>query len=190
MDDAADVTMVLERARAGEAGARNQLMRLIYGELRQVAAGLMAGERPGHSLQPTALVHEAVLRLIGEEALTRAPNRRYVFAAAARAMRQILVDHARRRDAAKRGGGREEVPLDSVLERFDRRAIDLVALDDALERLAALSPRQSQVVTLRFFGGYSVPEVAKLLDVSPSTVESDFRLARAWLRRQLAGEVP
>jgi RNA polymerase sigma factor (TIGR02999 family) len=180
-----DVTALLGEIRAGDVRARDRLVERVYAELRRVAGGLMRAEPAGHSLQPTALLHEALADLLRGEALRQAPNRAYLFGAAARAMREVLVDHARRRRAEKRGAGRQRLPLDAVLLYFEEQKVDVLALHDALERLAALNERQSQVVTLRFFGGLTVPEVAEHLGVSVSTVESDFRVARAWLRQQL-----
>jgi RNA polymerase sigma factor (TIGR02999 family) len=180
-----DVTTLLEAVRAGSPDARDQLVALLYGELRRVAGDLMRRERPGHTLQPTALVHEALLRLLRPEALGNAQNRAQFLAAAARAMRRVLVDHARQRAADKRGGGRASVPLDDVLDYFAEQRLDVLAVHEALNRLAGLHERQSQVVELRFFGGYSVAEIAELLQVSVSTVESDFRKATAFLHSQL-----
>ncbi len=190
-DDAReDLTVLLAEARSGDTGARERLTRAVYGELRQMAGALMRRERPGHTLQPSALVNEAIVRLFEGEALDRASDRRYLFAAAAQAMRQVLVDHARRRDAAKRDGGRNRVPLDQVLQYFDERRLDVLALHEALDRLIALDERQGLVVSLRFFAGLSVPEVADVLDVSVGTIEGDWRIARAWLRGQLGGSFP
>ena len=185
-----DLTELLAEARSGDTEARERLTRAVYGELRQMAGALMRRERPGHTLQPSALVNEAIVRLFEGEALNRAADRRYLFAAAAQAMRQVLVDHARRRDAAKRDGGRNRVPLDQVLQFFDERRLDVVALHEALDRLIALNERQGLVVSLRFFAGLSVPEVADVLDVSVGTIEGDWRIARAWLRGQLGGSFP
>jgi RNA polymerase sigma factor (TIGR02999 family) len=182
-----DLTAILNEARAGGPDARERLVRAIYYELRRTAGGLMRRERPGHTLQPSALVHEALLRLLDGDTLAAIPNRRYLFAAAAQAMRQVLVDHARRRNARKRDGNRVRVPLDQVLASFDEQGLDVIAIHEALERLAQDHPRPAQVVTLRFFGGFSVPEVAESLGVSDTTVESDWRFARAWLRGQLGG---
>jgi RNA polymerase sigma factor (TIGR02999 family) len=181
-----DLTAILDEARSGGPGARERLVRAIYAQLRRTAGGLMRRERPGHTLQASALVHEALLRLLDGDALAYLPNRRYLFAAAAQAMRQILVEHARRR-ARKREGDRARVPLDQVLAGFDERGLDVIALHEALERLAQDHPRPAQVVDLRFFGGLSVPEVAEALAVSDTTIESDWRFARAWLRGQLGG---
>jgi RNA polymerase sigma factor (TIGR02999 family) len=184
-DLAGEVTTLLEAVRAGDDLARDRLVECVYEELRHLAAGLMHGEPAGHSLEPTALLHEAFARLFQANALRQAPNRTYLFGTVVRAMREVLVDHARRRNAAKRGGGRQRLALDAVLLSFEERDLDVVALHEALERLAAFHSRQSQVVELRFFGDCTVPEIAALLGVSVSTVESDFRIARAWLRQQL-----
>jgi RNA polymerase sigma factor (TIGR02999 family) len=182
-----DLTAILNEARAGGTEARERLVRAIYAELRRTAGGRMRRERPGHTLQPSALVHEALLRLLDGDTLADVPNRRYLFAAAAQAMRQVLVDHARRRSARKRDGNRVRVPLYQVLDGFEEQGLDVIALNEALERLAQEHPRPAQVVDLRFFGGLSVPEVAATLAVSDTTVESDWRFARAWLRGQLGG---
>jgi RNA polymerase sigma factor (TIGR02999 family) len=147
----------------------------------------MRHERRDHTLQASALVHEALLRLLDGDTLADIPNRRYLFAAAAQAMRQVLVEHARRRSARKREGARVRVPLDQVLAGFDEQGLDVIALHEALERLARDHPRPAQVVDLRFFGGLSIPEVAETLAVSDTTIESDWRFARAWLRGQLGG---
>jgi RNA polymerase sigma-70 factor, ECF subfamily len=147
-----------------------------------MAGGLMRHERPGHTLQPSALVHEALLRLLRDEALADVPNRGFLFAAAAQAMRQVLVDHARRRGARKRNGHRVQIPMYQVLTSFEERGLDMIALHEALIDLAREHPRQAQVVTLRFFGGLSVPGVAAALGVSDTTAEGDWRFARAWLR--------
>ncbi len=185
-----ELTALLAEAHSGDGEARERLTRAVYGELRQMAGALMRRERPGHTLQPSALVNEAIVRLFEGAALARAQDRRYLFAAAAQAMRQVLVNHARRRDAAKRDGGRQRVPLDQVLQYFDERQLDVVALHEALDRLMALDERQGLVVSLRFFAGLSVPEVADVLDVSVGTIEGDWRIARAWLRGQLGGSFP
>jgi RNA polymerase sigma factor (TIGR02999 family) len=184
-DPHGDLTMVLKEVRAGSEEAKGRLVRAVYGELHKMAVGFMREERPDHTLQPTALVHEAIIRLFDGDVLGKAPNRRYVFGAAAQAMREILVDHARRRRAGKRIGGRHRLPLDEVLNVFEEQRLDVVALHEAIDRLSQRHERQGQVVTLRFFGGLSVAEVGELLEVSVATVESDWRIARAWLRGQL-----
>ena len=182
-----DLTVLLGEVRAGDEDAKDRLVRAIYAELRRTAGGLMHHERPGHTLEPSALVHEALMRLLDGEVLAEVPNRRYLFAAAAQAMRQVLVDHARRRRSAKREGGRARVPLDEALVALEEQGLEVLAIHEALDRLAQAHPRQAQVVTLRFFGGLSVPEVAESLEVSTTTVESDWRFARAWLEGQLGG---
>jgi RNA polymerase sigma factor (TIGR02999 family) len=182
-----DLTAILNEARSGGADARERLVRAIYAHLRRTAGGLMRRERPGHTLQPTALVHEALLRLLDGDSLADVSNRRYLFAIAAQAMRQVLVDYARHRKARKREGNRIRVPLDQVLAGFDEKGLDVIALHDALERLTQDHPRQAQVVTLRFFGGLPVAEVAEILAVSDTTIKKDWRFARAWLRGQLGG---
>jgi RNA polymerase sigma factor (TIGR02999 family) len=182
-----DLTAILSEIRAGRPDAQDRLIRAIYDELRRTAGRLMRRERPGHTLQPSALVHEALLRLRDGDALADIPNRRYLFAAAAQAMRQVLVDHARHRRTRKRGGHRVRVPLDQVLASFEEQGLEVIDLHQALDRLAQAHPRQAQVVTLRFFGGLSVPEVAETLEVSDTTIESDWRFARAWLKGQLGG---
>jgi RNA polymerase sigma factor (TIGR02999 family) len=193
MADGGEITALLDAIRAGDEQARTALVERIYDRLHDAADRLMRGERAEHTLQPTALLHEALARLLNGEVFTTAPNRIYLYQAATRAMRQILVDHARRRKAACRGGGRQRLtdtaPLDLAVAYFDDRGLDVEALHNALDRLAALHERQGQVVGLRFFGGLSVDAVARHLQVSISTVERDFRLARAWLRRELGREL-
>jgi RNA polymerase sigma factor (TIGR02999 family) len=189
-EEPADLTAILGEVRAGHPDAQDRLLRAIYDELRRTAAGLMRRERPDHTLQPSAVVHEALLRLLDGNALVDIPNRRYLFATTARAMRQVLIEHARRRQARKRDGDWARVPLDEALVGFDERGIDLIALHEALERLALGYPRQAQVVDLRFFGGLSIAEVAELMEVSTTTIESDWRFARAWLKGQLGTSEP
>jgi RNA polymerase sigma-70 factor, ECF subfamily len=179
--------ILLEQARAGDERARGELIARIYDELRQVASNLMRRERADHTLSPTAVVHEAVIRLLGEAVFEKAADRGFLLAAAARAMREVLIDHARRRAAARRGGGMARVPLDAVVDYLEGQRLDVVAVHEALDRLAALDGRQAQVTTLRYFGGMTVAEVAAALGVSVATVEQDWRLARAWLAGQLGG---
>jgi RNA polymerase sigma-70 factor, ECF subfamily len=182
-----ELTLILARARAGDEGARDKLLAQVYDELRQVASGMMRRERADHTLSPTAVVNEAVIRLLGEAIFDKAADRSYLFASAARAMREVLIDHARRRATDRRGGGRRRVPLDAVVDYFQGQGLDLVAVHEALDRLAERDERQAQVMTLRYFGGMTVPEVATALGVSTVTVERDWRLARAWLAGQLGG---
>jgi len=179
---AADITRLLHAWRAGEDGAFERLVPLVYGELRRVAHARMRGQQAGHSLQTTALVHEAYLRLVDARDHNW-QNRTHFFALCSQAMRQILVDAARARGAAKRGGVR--VPFEDWLAASPPPDIDLLALDEALTRLAAEDPRQGQVVELRYFGGLSVEETAEVLGVSPQTVMRDWSAAKLWLVRAL-----
>ena len=166
--------------------AANNLAPLVYDELRRLAGALMRRERPGQTLQPTALVHEAYLRLLKDRP-DRWQNRAHFCAIAAHSMRQILIERARARDAQKRGGGGAKVTLDEGMMAGAPRPIDFLALDDALERLAALDAEQARIVELRFFGGLSVEETAEALGSSPATIKRRWTLARAWLARELEG---
>ena len=183
---ARQVTQLLVRWREGDRRALDELMPLVYEELRRLAAHYMRGERPGHTLQTSALVNEAYLRLAAHEEI-QWQDRAHFFAVAAQAMRRILVDHARRRGNQKRGGGAPRVALDEALIVSAERVAEVVALDDALARLAEIAPRKSQLVELRFFGGLSIEEAAEVLGVSPGTVMRDWTFAKAWLRREIAG---
>jgi RNA polymerase sigma-70 factor (ECF subfamily) len=180
-----EISLILARVRAGDDDARGEVITRIYEELRQVASRMMRRERAGHTLSPTAVVHEAVVRLLDEAVFDRASDRDFLFAAAARAMREILVDHARRRAAARRGGEWERVPLDSLVEYFEAQDVDVSEIHEAIVRLTALDERQGQAITLRYFGGLTVSEVASALGISVATVERDCRLGRAWLHGQL-----
>ena len=180
-----DVSLILARARAGDLAARGEVISRIYDELRLVAARMMQRERASHTLSPTAVVHEAVVRLLGEAVFDRAPDRTFLLAAAAQAMREVLVDHARRRAAARRGGKWVRVPLDSVVDYFEDQDVDVSEVDEAIVRLTALDERQGRIITLRYFGGLTVTEVASALGISVATVERDCRLGRAWLHAQL-----
>ena len=180
------VTQLLREWSNGDRAALDKLIPIVYDELRRQAARYMRRERPGQSLQTTALVHETYLRLIDQRAV-RWQNRAHFFAIAARLMRRILVDHVRRHRAAKRGGPEPELlTLDGGEAEHDMRAVDLLALDAALTRLAALDERQAQVVELRFSGDLSVEEAAGVLGVSERTVKRDWQAAKTWLRRELA----
>jgi RNA polymerase sigma factor (TIGR02999 family) len=184
-----DTVELLARARTGDDKAVSALLPLVYDELRRLAASYLRRERPGQTLQATALVHEAYVRLIGEG---KQPwqDRAHFVAIAALSMRQILVERARRRQAAKRGGDPERITLDDhVLGQAPAHGedhVDLVALDAALDRLAAEQPRQARIIELRYFGGLSVEECAEALDISPATVKRDWTVARAWLKRALS----
>lgn len=185
-DPKSAVTTILERAGAGGREALDELLPLVYEELRQLARRQLAGEWRRRPVDTTGLVHEAYLKLVDETAVPL-KSRPYFFAAAARAMRQVLVDAARRRDRAKRGGGREDEEIDEATLAVDGFAAELLDLDAALGRLAAALPRQARVLECRFFGGLSVEETAAALEISHRTVKRDFSLARAWLYRELGG---
>ena len=182
--DSAQVTGLLLKWGEGDEAALNRLIPLVQRELHQIARRFMARERPGHSLQATALVNEAFLKLIDVKHVNW-QNRAHFLAVSARLMRRILVDHARARGYQKRGGGAAKVTFDEALLVGDVRGPNLVALDDALTALEQLDVRKSRVIELRFFGGLSVEETASVLRVSPDTVMRDWRLAKAWLLREL-----
>jgi RNA polymerase sigma factor (TIGR02999 family) len=175
-----DVTRILSAIGQGDSQAAEQLLPLVYEELRQLAATKLAHEAPGQTLQPTALVHEAYLRLIDEENEPHWDSRGHFFAAAAEAMRRILVENARRRQASKHGGGRQRIPL-AEFHRVAESPQDLLDLDDALTRFAAVEPDKARLVQLRFFAGLSMPEAATILGVSLATAERWWTYARAWL---------
>lgn len=180
-----EVTHLLLAWSNGDRAALDQLMPIVYAELRQLASRYLGGERPGHTLQPTALVNEAYLRLVDQSSL-QWQNRAHFFAVAARMMRHILVDYARARHNAKRGGRAVKVTLDEAAEVSTERTAEMVALDDALTELSEFDQRKSQIVELRYFGGLSVEETAEALNVSPGTVMREWTLAKAWLRRELS----
>src|ERR1051325_896362 len=171
----------------GNQAALNELIPLIEQELHRIAHQYMNRENPGHTLQTTALVNEAYLRLIDQKKV-RWQNRAHFFAIAAQTMRRILIDHARKSARAKRGGKARKISLDEVAIVSEARADELVALDEALERLAAIDPRRGQVVELRFYGGLNTDEIAEVLNISPNTVTRDWNMARAWLARELRQE--
>lgn len=182
-----DVTRLLLAWRQGDASAGERLLPLIYAELHRQAARAMRREPHEHTLQPTALVNEAYLRLVGQDRV-QWHNRAHFFGVAAQLMRRILVDHARGRDAAKRGGGVQRVTLagDQGQARDDDD-VDVLALHEALETLASLDARQARVVELRYFSGLNIEETAEAMDISPATVKREWAIARAWLRRELRG---
>jgi RNA polymerase sigma factor (TIGR02999 family) len=179
-----DITRLLRDWRGGDERALDRLVPRVYDELRAVAARHLAAERPDHTLQPTALVHEAYARLVGTDIPWE--DRAHFFAVASGTMRRILVDHARARRAQKRGGAPLGVTLNEGLLAADDAGDDLLALDDALERLAAFDPRKGRAVELRYFGGLHAEEVGRVLGVGVATVQRDLRAARAWLRRELS----
>ncbi len=181
-----EVTRVLSDLAQGNAHAAGQLLPLVYEELRKLAAARMAEEAPGHTLNATALVHEAYLRLVGPEDAARWDNRGHFFAAAAEAMRRILVEAARRKQRAKHGGDRQRIALDAAQPAAPDARHDLVALDAALTRLEAEDPQAAKLVELRHFTGLSVAEAAQALGISPRTADRVWSFARAWLHRELA----
>jgi RNA polymerase sigma factor (TIGR02999 family) len=181
----AEITQLLIAWNQGDQGARAELMPLVYDELRRLARGYLRRERPNHTLQPTALVHEAYLRLI-DQSRVNWQNRAHFFGIAARVMRQLLINHAEARRAAKRGGSAERITLNDLDHVAVEQEVDLVALDEALKRLERLDPPQGQIVELRFFGGLTVEEIAEVMAVSPATVKREWGTARAWLRRELS----
>jgi RNA polymerase sigma factor (TIGR02999 family) len=178
-------TRLLAQVRAGDSAALDQLLGLVYDELRRLAAWQMRAEREDHTLQPTALVHEAYLRLAGRPD-PHWENRAHFFAVAAQVMRHVLVDHARARNAGKRAGAKTHVALDEALDVASGQDVDVIALHDAVERLAAVDPRLARVVEMRYFGGLTVPEVAEVTGMSRVTVEREWVTARAWLRKELS----
>ena len=185
MSDAHSVTQLLEQWNHGDREALDKLMPLIYEELRKMAKRYMSQQNPGHTLQTTALIHEAYLRMVKQKE-KHFENRAHFFGVAAQAMRHILVDYARTRHTAKRGGGVRPVSLEEAALVTPERAAELVAFDEALKELEKLSKRQSRVVELRYFGGLSVEETATVLEVSPETVMRDWTMAKTWLHRALS----
>ena len=180
-----EVTQLLVAWSNGDRVARDQLMSVVYPELHRLAHHYMKRESPGHTLQTSALVNEAFLRLVDQREV-QWRNRAHFFGIAAQMMRRILVDYARNRHYAKRGGGKLPLSLDEALIISDERSAEVVDLDETLERLAELDLRKSQIVELRFFGGLSIEETAEVLAVSPGTVMRDWTLAKAWLRREMS----
>jgi RNA polymerase sigma factor (TIGR02999 family) len=182
-----DVTRIIERIQLGDASGTEQLLDEVYRELRRLAADMLARERGGQTLQATALVHEAYLRLVGSESSPPWSGRGHFFAAAAEAMRRILLDNARRKQRLKHGGGAQRVDLDSQCVVSEESAVDVLALDAALDKLAALDPAKAEVVKLRFFAGLTMPEVAAAQGISLATAERHWSFARSWLYAELAG---
>lgn len=181
-----DLTRILESIQCDDPTAAEQLMPLVYEELRHLAAARMAGESPGQTIQPTALVHEAWLRLVGGDSATRFANRAHFFAAAAEAMRRILIERARRKLAHKRGGRRERINLDEVEIAIHADDDTLLLVSDALEKLKLEDPRAAELVTLRFFGGLKLDEAAQVLGVSERTAKRCWAFARAWLYDEIS----
>lgn len=181
-----DITQLLSRLRSHDSGAESELFQKIYPDLHRIAARHLQNERPGHTLQPTALVNEVYLRLIGKGDVDW-QNRSHFFAVAARVMRRILVDHARGRNAAKRGGGVSPAALEEVPLLSNEQSALVLAVHECLERLGKLDQRQAQVVEMRFFGGLTEDEIAVVLGISARTVKRDWIMARAWLNAELKG---
>ncbi len=182
-----EVTQLLVAWGNGDEAARDQLMPLVYDELHRLAHQYMNRKRPGHTLQTSALVNEAFVRLVGQRDV-HWQNRAHFFGIAAQMMRRILVDYARNRHYAKRGGSARQVSLNEALIVSEVRSAEVVALDDALKSLAIMDQRKGQIVELRFFGGLSIEETAEVLAVSPGTVMRDWTLAKAWLRREMTAD--
>ena len=182
-------TILLRQMEEGDRSAAEDLLVLLYAELKGIAARAMNQERASHTLGPTALVHEAWMRLVpSQKTPSRIEGREHFVRIAAKAMRQVLVDHARARGAVKRGRNYQAVPLDDVLASFEERDLDLLALDDALGKMAEMDPELSRLVELRFFAGLTIDETASILDMGTATVERRWRVARMWLRRELQVE--
>jgi RNA polymerase sigma factor (TIGR02999 family) len=182
-----EVTRLLRKIREGQSDAADQLIRLVYPELRRIAGACMRDERPGHSLQPTALIHEAWLRLAGQSQIAWR-DRAHFFGLAARMMRRILVDRARARLADKRGAGARVLNLEWIeIDSSPRKLEEILAVDEALERLRQLDPREAQIVEMHYFAGMTVKETAAALGISPRTVDREWALASTWLRRELSG---
>ena len=181
-----DVTELLVAASKGDRGALDEMLPLVYAELRQVAERYLRRERSNHTLQPTALVHEAYMRLVNQREVNWR-NRAQFVGVAAEMMRRILVNHAEARAAGKRGGGMERITLDRALLQFEDRNLDVIAVDDALKRLSQKDQRGARIVELRFFGGLTNEEIAEVLGISERTIEREYAFARAWLQRSLAG---
>src|SRR5438477_4627345 len=180
-----EVTRLLVEWKNGNQAAVDALTPLVYDELRRLAAGYMRDERSAATLQPTALVHEAYLRLVAQD-MPDWESRAHFFGVAAQLMRQILVDHARKHRSTKRGGGIPKAPLEEAIAFGSERGSDMIALDDALTELAKINPRQTKVIELRFFGGFSVEETAQALGVSVATIGREQRLAEAWLHHEMS----
>ena len=185
MNSPADVTQLLLAWNQGDRAALDKLMPIVYDELRRLARKQLRSEAPEHTLQATALVHEAYLRLIDQHSVSW-QNRAHFFGIASQMMRRILVNHALARATEKRGGGAEKLSLDEAVSFPNQREIDLIALDEALKELERLDPQQTRIVELRFFAGLSIEETAEALRISPATVKREWSTARLWLRRQLA----
>jgi RNA polymerase sigma factor (TIGR02999 family) len=187
MTPSATITQLLIKWRNGDQAALDELASQVYSELRRLARYYLSQERPGHTLQPSDLVHEAYLRLVDEKEVDW-QNRAHFFGLAAVRMRRILVEHARGRQAAKRGGGERRLSLSEADRLAEKSDVNLLALDDALQRLETLDPQKARVVELRYFGGLTIEQTAEALRISPATVKRDWSMARAWLRSEISNE--
>lgn len=185
-----DVTQILSRIESGDPSATEQLLPLVYEELRKLAAAKLSHEKPGQTLQATALVHEAYLRLVDVEKVQQWDSRGHFFAAAAEAMRRILVDSARRKASLKRGGDLDRIDVPEIAQLSDNKQVDLIALDEALTMLEQLHPENTQILKLRFFAGLSLEEAAQAVGISRATAQRKWAYARAWLFGQLQGREP
>jgi RNA polymerase sigma factor (TIGR02999 family) len=188
-EDTQQITRLLLAWREGEPSALDRLMPMVYEELRRLASAYMRRQRPGHSLQTVDLVNEAYMRLV-DSSRVNWQDRNHFYAIASQIMRRLLVDSARKRNSQKRGGGHAQITLDDNLEIAGGSGTDLVALDEAMKRLAVLNPRQSRIIELRYFGGLTEEETAEVLGVSSRTIRRDWTIARAWLFRELTGSSP
>jgi RNA polymerase sigma factor (TIGR02999 family) len=187
-DSSRPITILLSQLRQGNKEAEAQLIPLVYNELHRLARHYMRGEREGHTLQTSALVNEAYMRLMGEHGVDW-KNRAHFFGVSAQIMRRILVDHARTRDAQKRGGSVQKISLENAFVYSDEQSWQVVAVHEALNKLAEWDARQAQIVELRFFGGLNVEETAEALELSPTTVKREFQLAKAWLYGELSKSI-
>jgi RNA polymerase sigma factor (TIGR02999 family) len=185
-----DVTHILSQIEAGDPSAAEQLLPLVYDELRKLAAAKLAQEKPGQTLQATALVHEAYLRLVGEHNFQKWDSRGHFFAAAAEAMRRILIDQARRKESLKRGGGMQRADWPEAPIAAPEPTLELLALDEALARFEQLDPTKAQLIKLRYFAGLTIPQAAEVLGISTTTADRYWSYARAWLHAELAREAP
>lgn len=183
-------TEILTRIESGDKQAAEELLPLVYAELRKLASAKLAKEKPGQTLQATALVHEAWLRLVDEKDLPQWSGRQHFFAAAAEAMRRILIDQARHKQSAKAGGDLQRQALPDIVDRDESQGMDLLALDCALEKLEDQQPRKAQLVKLRYFAGLTIDEAAAALDIAPSTANADWVYAKSWLKLEMQKEIP
>jgi RNA polymerase sigma-70 factor (ECF subfamily) len=188
-DDSGEVTRLLRQLKAGREDAAAELAPLIYQELHRLAAACMRRERPEHTLQPTALVNEAYIRLVGQRDV-RWQNRSHFYGIAARVMRRVLLDYARKRQSGKRGGHQKKVEFDENMCGSDQQLEAALAVDECLQRLECLDPQQGRVVELRFFAGLNVEDTAQILGISTATVKREWQFAKAWLQREMNGEAP